>query len=64
MGTDDKASNQGDRLKGKLKEGLGRVTGDEDKEREGRDQQAKADVKDAGEKVKDAGESAKDAFRR
>lgn len=42
-----------DRATGKLKEGAGRVTGDEDMEREGRAEQAKGDLKQSAEKAKD-----------
>jgi uncharacterized protein YjbJ (UPF0337 family) len=54
MGTDDKARNKAEELKGQAKEGLGRATDDEELEAEGRTDQAKSDVKQAGEKVKDA----------
>jgi uncharacterized protein YjbJ (UPF0337 family) len=54
MGADDKASNKIDDLGGKAKEGLGKVTGDQSTENEGKLDQAKANIKDAGEKVKDA----------
>lgn len=50
----DKTENAIDRMAGKAKEGVGRATDDERLEAEGRTDQAKADVKDAGEKVKDA----------
>lgn len=61
MGTEDKISNKGEELKGRGKEGWGRATGDESKEAEGRADQGKSDVKQAGEKVKDA---VKDTFNR
>jgi uncharacterized protein YjbJ (UPF0337 family) len=54
MGAEDKASNKVDDLAGKAKEGLGKVTGDRSTENEGKFDQAKASLKDAGEKVKDA----------
>lgn len=54
MGADDKASNKMDDLGGKAKEGFGKVTGDKDTENEGKVDQAKSSIKDAGEKVKDA----------
>jgi uncharacterized protein YjbJ (UPF0337 family) len=54
MGTEDKARNKAEELTGKAKEGLGRVTDDEELEAEGRTDQTEADVKQAGEKVKDA----------
>jgi len=50
----DKLKNKIEDLGGKGKEAAGRVTGDRDTEAEGRRDQSKADVKDAGEKVKDA----------
>jgi uncharacterized protein YjbJ (UPF0337 family) len=50
----DKAKNAVEDVEGKAKEGLGRVSGDRDTEAEGRKDQAKSDLKDAGEKVKDA----------
>ena len=54
VGTDDKLRNQGEDLKGKAKEAVGRATDDEELEARGRSDQAKASLKDAGEKVKDA----------
>jgi uncharacterized protein YjbJ (UPF0337 family) len=50
----DKASNKIEETGGKAKEALGKVTGDRDTENEGRKDQSKADLKNAGEKVKDA----------
>jgi uncharacterized protein YjbJ (UPF0337 family) len=61
MGTQDKASNKVQDIKGKVEETVGKVTGDEELEDEGRGDQAKAAVKDVGEKVKDAAASVKDA---
>ena len=54
MATDDKLRNQGEDLKGKAKETIGRATDDEELEAQGRADQAKSSVKQAGEKVKDA----------
>ncbi|MGV0743140.1 CsbD family protein [Mycolicibacterium sp. XJ870] len=54
MGAEDKVSNKFDDVAGKAKEGLGRATGDKDTENEGKVDQAKSSLKDAGEKVKDA----------
>ena len=54
MSTVDKAKNALEDVEGKAKEALGRVTGDHSTEREGKSDQAKSDLKDAGEKVKDA----------
>ncbi|MHA6757915.1 CsbD family protein [Streptacidiphilus sp. PAMC 29251] len=54
MGADDKASNAADKLKGKAKEGAGKVTGNERLEAEGKVDQVKGDAKQAVEKVQDA----------
>ena len=54
MGTDDKLRNQGEDLKGKAKEAVGRATDDEELEGAGRADQASSSLKQAGEKVKDA----------
>jgi uncharacterized protein YjbJ (UPF0337 family) len=54
MGAHDKVSNKIDDVAGKAKEGLGKVTGDDSTETEGKLDQAKSSLKDAGEKVKDA----------
>jgi uncharacterized protein YjbJ (UPF0337 family) len=53
MSAEDKASNKIDDLGGKAKEGLGKLTGDDSTKNEGKLDQAKASLKDAGEKVKD-----------
>jgi uncharacterized protein YjbJ (UPF0337 family) len=50
----DKAKNKGQQLRGKAKEAVGKVTGDKSTENEGKGDQAKSNLKDAGEKVKDA----------
>ena len=60
MGTQDKAANKTQDIKGKVKETVGKATGDEDLEHKGNTDQAKAAVKDAGEKVKDAASTLKD----
>lgn len=54
MGTDDKIRNAGENLAGKSKETVGKLTGDERLEAEGKMDQAKSELKAAGEKVKDA----------
>jgi uncharacterized protein YjbJ (UPF0337 family) len=54
VATDDKLRNQGQDLKGKAKESIGRATDDEELEAAGRADQASASLKQAGEKVKDA----------
>ena len=50
----DKAKNKLEELAGKVKEAVGKVTGDTSTENEGKRDQAKSNLKDAGEKVKDA----------
>jgi uncharacterized protein YjbJ (UPF0337 family) len=54
MGNDDKIANKGEGMLGKAKEGLGNATDDKDLQAEGKADQSKADLKQAGEKVKDA----------
>ncbi|MHA7240714.1 CsbD family protein [Arthrobacter sp. TMS1-12-1] len=54
MGLDDKIGNKGQDLGGKVKEGLGKATGDESMEAEGHKDQASSSLKQAGENVKDA----------
>ncbi|GAA1958645.1 CsbD family protein [Amycolatopsis minnesotensis] len=54
MSAGDKIGNKAEDLKGKAKEGLGKTTGDRELEAEGKTDQAKGNVKQAGEKIKDA----------
>jgi uncharacterized protein YjbJ (UPF0337 family) len=54
MSTEDKINNKIEDLGGKAKEAIGKVTDDNDTRNEGRADQAKSSLKDAGEKVKDA----------
>ena len=54
MSTTDKISNKTEELRGKVKEGIGDATDDEALERQGKKDQAKGNLKQAGEKVKDA----------
>jgi len=54
MGVDDRIENAAEDFGGKAKEATGRATDDERLEREGRTDQAKADLKNATEDVKDA----------
>jgi uncharacterized protein YjbJ (UPF0337 family) len=54
MGLKDKAENTAENLKGKAKESTGRHTDDRDLEADGKADQSKSDLKQAGEKVKDA----------
>ena len=54
MSTEDKAKNAAEKAAGNVKENVGKATGDESLEAEGQADQAKGNLKDAGEKVKDA----------
>ena len=54
MGLDDKIDNKMEDLGGKAKEGVGRATGDDELQAQGEGDQAKSDLKQAGEKIKDA----------
>jgi uncharacterized protein YjbJ (UPF0337 family) len=54
MGLDDKADNKLEDLGGKAKEAVGNATGDDELKNQGKGDQIKSDIKDAGEKVKDA----------
>ena len=54
MGAHDKVSNKIDDVGGKAKEAVGKATGDDHTRTEGKLDQAKSSLKDAGEKVKDA----------
>jgi uncharacterized protein YjbJ (UPF0337 family) len=54
VGLEDKVNNKADEVAGKVKKGVGKATGDKDLEAEGRLDEAKSDIKQAGEKIKDA----------
>ncbi|MFC1406342.1 MULTISPECIES: CsbD family protein [Streptacidiphilus] len=54
MGTEDKAGNMADKLKGKVKEAAGKAVGNERLQAEGKGDQVKGDAKQAVEKAKDA----------
>ena len=54
MSGTDKVTNKIDEAGGKAKEAVGKVTGDKSTENEGKVDQAKSNLKDAGEKIKDA----------
>jgi uncharacterized protein YjbJ (UPF0337 family) len=54
MGTDDKMKHSAESGLGKAKEKLGEGTDDESLQAEGKRDQSKADLKQAGDKVKDA----------
>lgn len=61
MGDNDKTQAKIDQMKGKAKETAGHAVGNESMEAEGRSDQAKGDIRQAGEKAKDA---AKDILHR
>ncbi len=62
MGTKDKASNKAQDMKGKVKEKVGKVTGNQKLEDKGKSDQAKSAVKEVGENVKDAASKVKHAI--
>ncbi|HWS35078.1 MAG TPA: CsbD family protein [Actinoplanes sp.] len=53
MAFDDKADNKAEEIGGKVKEGVGKATDDEQLEAEGKTDQRAANLKQAGEKIKD-----------
>lgn len=54
MGVDDKFKNKAEEVQGKAKETTGEATGDDSLRAEGKTDQSKANLKQAGENVKDA----------
>ncbi|GHF55138.1 CsbD family protein [Streptomyces mashuensis] len=54
MSAEKKAEHLTEKAKGKVKEATGAVTGNDSKRAQGKGEQAKADVKQAGEHAKDA----------
>ncbi|ROR46003.1 CsbD family protein [Kitasatospora cineracea] len=54
MTTGDKAENTGEKIKGAVKKNVGKAVGNERLEAQGRAEQAKGGLKQAGEDVKDA----------
>ena len=54
MATDDKIRDKAQSAKGRAKEAIGNATGNEQWQVEGKADQAKGNLKQAGEKVKDA----------
>lgn len=63
MGVGDDIKNAAEKMGGKVKEGVGKATGNEDLENEGRADQAKAAAKQATDDVKDAAKDAADGLR-
>lgn len=54
MGLGDKIDNKAEEMKGQGKEAIGRATDDDELKAEGQIDQAKGNIKQAGEKIKDA----------
>ncbi len=54
MAVGDKADHKGEEVGGKIKEGVGQLTGDDELENQGKGDQVKANLKQAADKVKDA----------
>lgn len=54
MAGDDKTGNKGEEMKGKAKETVGRASGNEKLETEGKNEQRKSKLKQAGKQAKDA----------
>jgi uncharacterized protein YjbJ (UPF0337 family) len=54
MATEDKAAHKATEIKGDVKENLGKATDDREMEAEGQADQAKGNLKQAGDNVKDA----------
>ncbi|MGO9857639.1 MAG: CsbD family protein [Acidimicrobiales bacterium] len=62
MGTKDRASNAAQDTKGRVKEAAGSITGNDDLKNKGKVDQAKAELKNAGEDLKDAAGKVKDTL--
>lgn len=60
MGNEEKADAAKDKVAGKAKEGVGKVTGDSETEAEGKGQDLQGKVKDTAEQVKDTAGDVKD----
>jgi uncharacterized protein YjbJ (UPF0337 family) len=63
MGKTDKIKNTAQQATGKAKEWAGEVTDNENLEQAGRQEQARAKARKAGEDVKDAGKDVKDTMK-
>ena len=58
------ASWAGDKIKGAVKEGAGKLTGDKRTEAEGKTDQAKGDVKDATGNVSESAKGVRDSLKK
>lgn len=54
----------GDKIKGNIKEGVGKMTDDKRLESEGKTDKAKGEVKDAAHDVKEAAKGVRDSLRK
>ena len=54
MGNEKKTEAKSDKVRGKAKEAVGKTTGDDELKNQGKRDQSKGDLKQAGEKAKDA----------
>jgi uncharacterized protein YjbJ (UPF0337 family) len=54
MATEDKAAHKAEDIKGKVKEATGKATDDDSLQAEGKTDQSKSSLKEAGENIKDA----------
>lgn len=63
MGYEDKTGNKMDDLSGKAKEGVGKVSGNEELEAEGKTDQAKSSLKEGAREVKEGLEGVKDSLK-
>ena len=57
------ASGAGDKIKGAVKEGAGKLTGDKRTEAEGKTDQAKGKAKNAASKVKESAKGVRDSLK-
>ncbi len=64
MAAEDKAAHKATELKGKVKQGAGDLTGDEELKAEGEVDEAEGNLKQAGDKVKDAAKKVTDTFKK
>ncbi|MYM19218.1 CsbD family protein [Brevibacterium sp. 5221] len=62
MGLDDKFDNKAQEFGGQAKDTIGKATGDEELQAEGKGDKFSANAKQAGEKIKDAGKKIGEAF--
>ncbi len=64
MADEDKIKNKAQQAKGKAKKAAGEMTDDERMKNEGKSDESKAKMKQAGEHAKDTARSARDAFKK